>query len=199
MSKKHSLKVFSILVWLLIVIVAGCSGNNAKEAATQMGGQKDSAGGLSWSAPSSWSNGPDQQMRVRTYIVKPASGDADNAECAVFYFGNGQGGDKESNLMRWANQFEQPDGTVSADKAVINDMEISGLKVTTIQLDGTYKMSAGPMMEVKEKKDCYRLMGAIVEGSQGLVFFKFVGPVNTIKASETDFKALLNSVKGSGA
>ena len=101
--------------------------------------------------------------------------------------------------MRWANQFEQPDGSSSADKAAVKDMEINGLKVATIELDGTYKVSAGPMMEVKETKEGYRLRGAIVEGSQGLVFFKFVGPENTIKASEADFQALLNSVKGAGA
>jgi len=83
--------------------------------------------------------------------------------------------------------------------AKVKDLEINGLKVTTIELNGSYKMSAGPMMQVKEIKPGYRLMGAIVEGSQGMVFFKFVGPEKTIKASESDFKALLNSMKGTGA
>jgi hypothetical protein len=199
MFKIQGIKIVSILAWLLLVVIAGCSTNNAKDTGTPMGGQKDSAGGLSWSAPASWTVGLDQQMRVRTYIVKATEGDADNAECAVFYFGNGQGGDKESNLMRWANQFEQPNGGNSADMAITKDSEINGLKVTTIELDGTYKMSAGPMMEVKEKKAGYRLMGAIVEGTQGLIFFKFVGPEKTIRASEADFKALLNTVKATGA
>lgn len=197
MLNKFAPKIISLTGWLLIVIIAGCSSNNSKTSGTP-GGHIDTAGGLSWSAPAGWTVGPDQQMRVRTYIVKPVDGDADNAECAVFYFGNGQGGDKESNLSRWANQFEQPDGGSSVDLAVVKDTEVNSLKLTTIELNGTYKMSAGPMMEVKEKKTGYRIMGAIVEGSQGMVFFKFVGPEKTIRASEADFKSLLNSVKSSG-
>lgn len=182
----------AISIGLLLV---GCSSSGGDKA--QAGA--DSAGGLTWTAPAEWSAGPAQQMRAKTYIIKAADGDQDNAECAVFYFGNSAGGDRSSNLERWAGQFEQADGRNSADLAVISESETNGLKVTTIELSGIYKMSAGPMMEVKEKKLGYRLMGAIVEGPQGSVFFKMVGPEKTIRAAEADFVKLIGTIKAAGA
>jgi len=56
-------------------------------------------------------------------------------------------------------------------------------------------MVSGPMMQVTGKKDDYRLLGAIVEGPQGLVFFKMTGPKNTMESAEAGFYALLKSIK----
>ncbi|OGC90701.1 MAG: hypothetical protein A2W25_00015 [candidate division Zixibacteria bacterium RBG_16_53_22] len=152
------------------------------------------AGGLDWEAPASWKVGPPQQMRVVTYLISPVEGDADNAELAVFHF-PGTGGAKDANLQRWEGQFEQPDGRNSADVAVIKEIETNGLKVTTIDLSGTYKVTGGPMMEVKDKKPDYRLIGAIIEGPQGMVFFKMTGPEKTVAASENDFMRMVRSAK----
>jgi hypothetical protein len=43
-------------------------------------------------------------------------------------------------------------------------------------------------------KPAYRLLGAIVEGPGGNVFFKFTGPTKTISANQPKFEMLLNSV-----
>jgi len=170
--------------------LAGCSSDKPGN-----GSRTDTAGGLTWNAPSSWQDGPAQQMRVKTYIVKASEGDAENAECGVFYFAGGFGGGKEANLHRWTGQFEQPDGRNSADLAVIREIENNGLKITTIELDGIYKLSAGPMMEVKERIPGFRLYGAIVEGPQGSVFFKMVGPEKTVSAAESEFMNMLKSAR----
>ena len=61
--------------------------------------------GISWSIPGGWSEHPPRQMRVATYVVPAASGDAEGGECAVFYFGNDQGGSVEANIERWVAQF----------------------------------------------------------------------------------------------
>lgn len=180
---------------LIFGLALGACSSKKSETAK---GAADNAGGLTWNASASWTTGPPQSMRSKTYIVKAVSGDQDDAECAVFYFGSGLGGDLNSNLHRWAGQFEQADGRNSSDLAVVSETESNGLKVTTIELDGIYKMS-GPMMEVKEKKLGYRLMGAIVEGPQGLVFFKLVGPEKTVKASAADFAEMIKTVKAVGA
>jgi len=186
----------ALLIW-------GCSSSEKKnqtmngrnvEMETMSGGQPNSAGGLTWNAPSDWRVGPPQQMRAVTYILAPAEGDADSAELAVFHF-PGTGGAKDANLQRWEGQFEQPDGSNSADLAVIKEMEVNGLKATTIELSGIYKVSAGPMMEVKGKKEGYRLMGAIVEGSQGSVFFKMVGPEKTVTSAKDQFMQMVGSIK----
>jgi hypothetical protein len=169
-------------------------GARNQTSAASSGGQANSAGGLVWEAPAAWKVGPPQQMRVVTYLVSPVEGDADNAELAVFHF-PGTGGAKDANLFRWEGQFEQPDGRNSADVAIIKEMEVNSLKITTIELSGTYKVSSGPMMEVKDKKTGYRLIGAIIEGPQGMVFFKMTGPEKTVAASEIKFMQMLKSAK----
>jgi hypothetical protein len=50
------------------------------------------------------------------------------------------------------------------------------------------------MMESQGKKENYRLLGAIVEAPEGLVFFKFTGPAKTIGASEAEFDAMIGTM-----
>ncbi len=152
------------------------------------------AGGLKWQIPDDWTIGEDNQMRAATYIIPPAPGDNDHAECAVFYFSAGQGGTVQANIDRWIGQIEQPDGSSSAGKAKISNMKINGLKFTFLDISGTYRLSAGPMMRLKEKKPGYRMVGAIAEGPNGPVFFKLVGPSMTIEKAYKTFMTMINSV-----
>ena len=50
------------------------------------------------------------------------------------------------------------------------------------------------MSSEKTVNPAYRLLGAIVEGPDGNVFFKFTGPAKTIAANQLKFEMLLNSV-----
>jgi hypothetical protein len=199
------IKYAVVTTTILAALIAGCSSGDKKEAAggakggeSQMQqaaeGHQNSAGGITWTAPSDWKTGPAQQMRVVTYLISAIEGDVDSAELAVFHF-PGSGGAKDANLQRWAGQFEQADGRNSADLAKIKEMKANGLKITTIELAGIYRVSAGPMMEVKEKKTGYALKGAIIEGPQGMVFFKMTGPEKTVAASGDDFSKMINSAK----
>jgi len=126
-------------------------------------------------------------MRVATYLVPgPKGGEA--GECAVFYFGKGQGGTVEENLARWTKQFESPTDRKTTTRSV------NRLRVHVIDLRGTYLGSPGPMMESQEKKPNYRLLGAIVEAPGGLLFIKCTGPIATITQAETDFDELIQSL-----
>ncbi|MEE9552916.1 MAG: hypothetical protein V3W18_01365 [candidate division Zixibacteria bacterium] len=151
--------------------------------------------GITWGFPNTWTVAPEKAMRAATYIVNPVGDDSDSAECAVFYFGPASGGGTDENIKRWAGQFGQPDGSESIDKASISESEISGLKITTIDLKGTYMVAAGPMMQVSTQKEGYHLLGAIVEGPEGSVFFKMTGPENTMAASESDFTEMIGSLE----
>lgn len=152
------------------------------------------AGGVKWSAPRRWKLGPERPMRAATYMVPAAAGDSEGAECAVFFFGPGQGGSVQANIDRWIGQFEQPDGRPSAQLAKQNQETINGIPVTTIDLTGTYA-GGGPMMGSSGgKKAGYRLLGAIVEGPQGVVFFKMTGPAATVAAAQQEFQAMLKSL-----
>jgi hypothetical protein len=49
-------------------------------------------------------------------------------------------------------------------------------------------------MESTGKKTGFRLLGAIVAGPQGSVFFKLTGPAKTVAATEPEFNALIGSL-----
>ena len=91
-------------------------------------------------------------MRVATYGIPAEEGDGEDAECAVFYFGPGQGGTVRANLQRWYGQFEQPDGRPSSEAAQLQETTVDGIKITVVDVSGTYLSSAAPMSPEKVKK-----------------------------------------------
>lgn len=157
----------------------------------------ESAGGIQWTAPKVWKSQPERPMRTATYLVPAAPGDKEDGECAVFYFGPGQGGGVEDNLKRWIGQFGQADGKSSEQAAHTRKSTVNGLKVTHIDVSGTYSGIGGPMAPSRVSKPGYRLLGAIVEGPQGAVFFKFTGPSKTVAANQAAFETLVKSLRAS--
>jgi hypothetical protein len=126
-------------------------------------------------------------MRVASYAVPVAEGDTQMGECGVFYFGGGQGGSVEDNIQRWVGQFETNIPPSRSQK------EVNGIKVTLVQIAGTYLAPGGPMMQSTGSKENFRLLGAIAEAPQGVVFFKFTGPAKTVAAAEEEFNELVGS------
>jgi hypothetical protein len=125
-------------------------------------------------------------MRVATYAIPAAGGEP--GECGVFFFGRGQGGSVEDNLERWRSQFEpRPDARPTS-------RTVNGLTVHELVLSGTYLAPGGPMMQSQGKKPGWRLLGAIVESPDGLVFFKCTGPEAVMTKAKGDFDALVKSV-----
>src|SRR5262245_54712154 len=96
-------------------------------AAVALAATEQSAGGLRWTVPTTWTVQPARPMRAATYTIPAASG-AEAGECGVFFFGKGQGGTVEENLDRWTKQFE---GATAPKKA---DRTVGGLRVHTIEL-----------------------------------------------------------------
>ncbi len=154
----------------------------------------DSAAGIKWTAPASWRQEATRPMRAATYTIPASQGDPEAAECAVFYFGAGQGGSVDANVQRWVAQFETPDGKPLSAPGAKKD-KVNGLAVTRLDLQGTYLASMGPMAASGAvKKPGYRLLGAIVEAPEGPVFFKLTGPAKTVAAANADFEKLIRSV-----
>jgi hypothetical protein len=126
-------------------------------------------------------------MRAATYIIPAAEGDSEPAECPVFV---NLGGGVEANITRWIGQFEKTDGDPKRKTETINEMP-----VTTIDVGGAYK-GGGPMIgQPSMLKPGYRLLGAIVEGPEGDIFFKLTGPAKTVAAAENEFNEMLKSIK----
>ena len=146
------------------------------------------AGGIQWTVPARWTSGAGSAMRVATYAVPAAKG-AEPGECAVFFFGAGQGGGIDDNVARWAKQFE---GAPAPKRTTAT---VAGMRVTRAEVAGTYLAPGGPMMQSTGKKTGYRLLGAIVEAPEGNVFFKLTGPAATVGAAQADFDALVGSMR----
>jgi hypothetical protein len=131
-------------------------------------------------------------MRVATYTVPGPKG-AEAAECGVFFFGAGRGGSVEENISRWSAQFE------GSPKPKSTTIQVRGMAVHRVDLSGTYLSPGGPMMQTQSPKPHYRLLGAIIGAPSGLVFFKCVGPGDTVGAAEKEFDALIGSIDKAGS
>src|SRR5262249_29512182 len=115
------------------------------------------------------------------------AGDSEDAECAVFL---NIGGGVQANIDRWVGQFEKTDNPPIQKQETIN-----GLLVMTVDVSGTFK-GGGPMMgQSSGPKTSYRLLRAIAEAPEGEVFFKLTGPAKTVAAAQSDFQAMLKSLK----
>lgn len=147
--------------------------------------------GVKWDVPARWTNRGATQMRLATYDVPvvPATAGREGGECAVFYFGPGQGGDTEANFDRWIGQFENHGKIARATETH------DGMSVKRVEVEGTYLAPSGPMMESTGSKRGWMLKGAIVEGPNGNIFFKFTGPKAVLEASAKEFDGLLASLR----
>lgn len=144
---------------------------------------------LAWQAPDGWeSQPPSSGMRHAQYRVPGPAGDA---ECVVFYFGAGQGGDGMANARRWANQFEQPDGSSSEEAMATGQTQVGDIPVLTVEVTGTYTggMSGGPPMPEA------MLLGAVARGPDANWFFKLTGPQGTVEAQRGAFEGLIGSLR----
>src|SRR5262245_6712029 len=176
------------LALALLVTVASWSLAPADVVRTQ-------AAGLRFSHPSDWVRVPaPSDMRAAQFRVPKGSGDAEDAEGVLFFFGEGKGGSADDNLERWYGQMTQPDGKASKDAGVVTIKTINGTKVTALDLPGTYKGMPAPGAPATAKSG-YRLLAAVIEGKGGPWFFRIVGPDATVKAAKSSFDALLESVE----
>ncbi len=185
-------RALAVMVALVILVTAapGCGSRSAPRPSGRgaaLGTETGSAAGIHWSVPARWSSAPERPMRVATYSVVAASG-TEGGECGVFFFGSGQGGSVDENIERWVGQFVDPSRPERASR------QVNGVRVTTVKVRGTYRLTAGPMMQTQGLKPNYRLAGAIVEAPQGLVFFKLTGDARSVEKAQAEFDAMIGSV-----
>lgn len=111
-----------------------------------------------------------------------------SAEVVFFHFGAGGGGGTQANIERWYRQFE---GSKEKIGAKSEDTKVGKHKVTYVQAEGTFNsgMPGGPTTPMTG----YALRGAIIEAAEGDVFVKMTGPAALVKASEADFKKMVES------
>jgi hypothetical protein len=142
-------------------------------------------GGVTWTVPSDWQTVSNPSpMRLATYRVSGSGGDAEMAVSRA-------GGSVDANVERWRGQFVGNDATTKRAERTVH-----GLKVTIVELDGTYKVSAMMMPGGGggEPHPGWALLAAIVETSGAPYFFKLVGPEAAVRAARPRFDAMISSV-----
>ena len=132
-------------------------------------------------------------MRVAQYKLPKAEGDPEDASLVLYYFGATQGGSVQANIDRWVGQIQQPDGSASKDKAKTENLTVNGLKVTTVDVTGTFTAEMTPGAGNKRNDADYRLRAAVIETPKGNYFVKLVGPVKTVARWEQPYTDYLKS------
>lgn len=148
------------------------------------------AGGVAWKVPRSFENRPvSSAMRAAQYEIEGAKGKP-SATLVVYYFGPGQGGGVQANIDRWVGQFQTPAGS----KPKIEKRTVHGLPVSVVDVTGTYQAMQMPGAPSSGPQAAQRLLGAIVEGPKGPVFFKLVGPEPVVSKAASGFDHLIASL-----
>ncbi len=160
---------------------AGAPEPDAEGRLTVAGIQWQAAAPLVYQAPSS-------AMRAAQYGI---DGGDEGTELTVFHFPGGGGG-IQANIDRWVGQMR-----VSADRPPETTRSmVAGMQVTKIDVYGGFGGMQMPGQAGAEGADGgYRMLGAIVEGPAGPVFFKMVGPEATVNLAAEAFDGLIASFR----
>ena len=158
-----------------------------------------SQGELRLKAPDGWvSERPSSSMRVSQYQLPSAEGDTEGASLVVYYFGAGQGGSVDANLERWIGQMQTPDGRPAKDKAKTENTTVNGLKVTLLDVAGTYAGGDMGGGGAAQSKPNFRMRAGVIETPKGAYFIKLVGPEKTVSRWDQAFQEFVRSAEFKG-
>lgn len=197
---------------LLAFVCAGCGGDdhqaehqtpgsNAADATSTNHDHQAPAGGttlagVTFQPPAAWQDLGPSGMRQAQYRLAAVAGDPAAAEVNVFYFGAESGGGVDANLQRWIGQMVLPDGGDPASVAERSTFTADGMAGHLVSLNGSYKAGGGrPMGGGGEIFAGYRLVGVVIEGPQGSLFFKLTGPAATAAAMEDDLLTMVKNAR----
>lgn len=151
-------------------------------------------GSLKFTAPAGWQpRSPSSNMRVAEFILPGRDATTSGAELVVYYFG-GTGGSVDANIQRWLGQMQQPDGRTTGDVARREARTINGLKVSLLDVSGTYVAEIRPGATEKHNSPGFRMRTAVIETPRGPYFLKLVGPAATVEAWGASFNDFLGSL-----
>jgi|GEM_PF-3381550 len=148
-------------------------------------------GGLRMIAPADWEKAEPASSMIEIEFSVPGEGEQASGRMT----GMSAGGSVELNINRWYDQFSQPDGSPSKDKAKVAELMVGDLKVHTMDISGTFLEGMGPVAPKTERED-YRMLAAIIEldGDQKY-FLKFYGPQAMVEKNAEAFSGMLQSLK----
>lgn len=166
---------------MAMIFCCACARTTATVGSNQAQNPANANGELRYQVPEGWvTEKPTSSMRAAQYKLPKAEGDPEDASLVLYFFGAGQGGSVSSNIDRWVGQMEQPDGASSKDKARTETITVNGLRVTMVDVSGTYTAQMSPGSDTHANNSNYRLRAAVVETPKGNYFAKLIGPAKTV-------------------
>lgn len=189
-----------IAVIVTLCALAACSDPPAEPAPVAQRSAEPAVQPLEWTVPGAWSLSESSTTGPRRagYKVPKLGDDKEDGELLVLFFGTGANGDRDKQWDEWFAQF---DGDAKAE-AKRETFEVGGMTVETFEHAGTYKLNMGPQRPGMKKspvqmvKKDFRMLAAVVKTKgKGNWFFRLVGPNETVLASKSAFRTMLESVK----
>ena len=139
--------------------------------------------GLKVTAPEEWVVvQPKVSMIQAEFALPKVEGDENDGRLTVM----AAGGSVKMNVDRWRSQFAD-----LKDKPT-EEIDVSGTKVTLVDLSGTFNEQRG--MGPVTQRPAYRMLAAILETPDGLLFVKGYGPENTMAKYAEDFRPFVESL-----
>jgi hypothetical protein len=158
-------------------------------ATTVRADDKVTIDGLSSKIPAGWKEAATtSQLRFKQFTVPKVGDDKLDGELIIFFFGTGSGGGVEANLTRWKGMFEN-------GKDKVEEFKVGGVKVTYLDISGTYLYKPMPMAPKAEPRPNHRMLAAIFESPKGPYYIRFVGPEKTITENKKGFDEWLKNFK----
>lgn len=187
-----------VVFWVAMGVLIVAGGNllhAARDSDVSLYGPSFPVAGLKFTVPSKWQSEPvDNPSRAGQWRVPLAHGmEGEGGEVVVFYFGKGIGGTPKENIEAWIRTVLPAEGQPAGNE--IKHHEIAGLKITQVVIFGTYNQVISTPGLPPISKPNYGLLGAVIEGPQGNIYWRFTGPEALITANLPLFNKVIDSVK----
>jgi hypothetical protein len=170
---------------LAILALTACNSGDGGRSSGQVPGQTVALLDYQATVPASMQAHPStSSMRLAQYVVP--RDDGTEAEVIVYYFGEGQGGSAEANIVRWSHQFSGAEV----------DMDVDGttFPTTLAEFEGTYRRGIGMGSEAEPEPD-QALVAAVVETPRGNLFLQLFGDRAAVAATRDDFLSMVTSIR----
>jgi hypothetical protein len=140
---------------------------------------------LAYNAPAGWTSVRCTHANCgTTFKIPKAGGDSEDADLALTVARSGD----EAHVKQWQEEF-------GGAKVKTETRTVNGLKVTIVEIRGTFSGSMDRGAPVVAPKDNQVLLGAIVEAEDRQHCFKMWGGEKTMRAARTDFDRLVASFR----
>ncbi len=180
-----------LIACLGVALVAGNGRAENKGTVTEIDGLKSKV-------PDTWKQQePNSNMRAFQFTIPKDKNDKYDAELVIFFFGKNGGGGVKANIDRWKGLIAPPEGKTIDDAAKVEEIKVGDVKVTLLDASGTYTVKTRPAdpSDKGEKRDNYRLIGAVFESANGPYFIRLAGPAKTVEANKKGFDQWLKNFK----